>query len=187
MYVSQERLKQLSIAVLLMYVMIFSNGVKSIVGCNIRHALTNNFMIQHLMAFLILLFFIVVTTKETNQGGFGKNVVFSVIVYIWFAMLTRIRIEMFLLVLVLLLVAYALGKMEAEEPTGEHERLKHNTTNQMEIYQVVLAVFAVFITVASFMHYTYSKMTQHGNAFSWERFFTKAPKCSQCKMKGKCV
>jgi hypothetical protein len=181
MYVSQELLKQLSIAVLLMYVMIFSNGVKSIVGCNIRHALSNNFMVQHLMAFLILLFFIVVTTKETNQGKLGQNFVFSVIVYIWFAMLTRIRIEMFLLVLVLLLVAYALGKIET---TDERKRIKNNTN------QMVLAIFALSITVASFMHYTYSKMEKHGSKFSWERFITKPPKCYQCKMKGiagKCV
>ncbi len=183
MYVSQERLSQLSIAVLLMYVMIFANGVKSIVGCNIRHALSNNYLVQHLTAFLILLFFIVITTKETDQGGFSKNFVFSIVVYLWFAMLTRIRVEMFLFVLVLLLTAYALGKNNRDAPESNTK----NTKN--EYYQAILAGLAAFITIASFLHFTYTNMAKHGESFDWQTFIMKPPKCRQCKMSatGKCV
>ncbi len=188
MYLSNQRLAQLSVAVLLMYVMIFSNGVKSIVGCNIRHALSTNFLVQHLTAFLILLFFIVVTTKETNQGSFAKNFVFSVLVYIWFAMLTRVRIEMFLVVLILLLIAYALGTNNMDENKME-ETESHEIIKREQRYQITLVVLSLLITVSSFAHYIYSKMTRYGKAYSWQKFLTKPPKCKLCKMSlvGSCV
>ena len=185
MYVPQERLAQLATAVLLMYVMIFSNGMKSIVGCNIRHALTNNFIIQHIIAFVILLFFIVITTKETNQGALGKNLIFSIMVYIWFAMLTRVRVETFVFVLILLLAAYAIGKFAARDNKPDSKKQKVQTAQKL---QALLTVVAVLTTMVAFIQYIQHKKTKYGEAFRWHMFFTKPPKCRQCKViNSKCV
>jgi len=179
MYESHDRLGQMSIALLLMYVMIFSNGIKSIVGCNIRHALSNNMIMQHITAFVILLFFIVITTRETNQGAFGKNLAFSIVVYLWFVMLTRVQAGTFLLVLVILLIAYAIGKFV---PITEDKQRK------IQSYQAALTIVAVSITIVSFIHYIHDIKAKHAESFRWHKFISQPPKCKQCKLRsGKCV
>lgn len=189
MFVYQERLAQLSIAVLLMYVMIFSNGMKAIVGCNIRHALSHNVIMQHLTAFIILLFFIVITTKETNQGAFGKNVVFSILVYAWFAMLTRVRVITFLLVLVLLLIAYAIGKFGQDARYNDVDQALQAKHRNIQYYQALLTIVAALITTVSFVQYIHDKKMRYGDSFRWRKFFSEPPRCKACAMVGrnKCV
>lgn len=176
MYLQDERLAQLSVAVLLMYVVIFSNSMGTIVGCNIKHALKNNFLLQHLVAFLILLFFIVITTKETNQGGLLANFGFSVLVYLWFSMMTRMPIQVFIVVLVMLLLAYAIGQKNVKH-TDRRER--DNTTRN----QALITILAFSLTLVAFIMYTIEKKIKYGKQFSWVKFVTKPPKCQQCKLR----
>jgi hydrogenase-4 membrane subunit HyfE len=175
MYLQDERLAQLSVAVLLMYVVIFSNSMGTIVGCNIKHALRNNFLLQHLVAFLILLFFIVITTKETNQGGLLANFGFSVLVYVWFSMMTRMPIQVFLLVLMMLLLAYAIGQKNVKQS----DRERKNTTKQ----QALITILAFSLTLIAFVVYSIEKKIKYGKQFSLVKFLTNPPKCQQCKLR----
>ena len=175
MYLQDERLAQLSVAVLLMYVVIFSNSMGTVVGCNIKHALRNNVLLQHLVAFLILLFFIVITTKETNQGGLLANFGFSVLVYAWFSMMTRMPIEVFLVVLVMLLLAYAIGQKNVEQSDRERKNMIKN--------QALITILAFCVTLIAFVVYSIEKKIKYGNQFSWVKFITKPPKCQQCKLR----
>jgi uncharacterized membrane protein len=175
MYLQDERLAQLSVAVLLMYVVIFSNSMGTIVGCNIKHALKNKFLLQHLVAFLILLFFIVITTKETNQGGLMANFGFSVLVYVWFSMMTRMPIQVFLIVLIMLLLGYAIGQKNVEQS----DRERKNTTK----HQALITMLAFSVTLIAFVAYTIEKKLKYRQQFSLIKFLTKPPKCQQCKLR----
>lgn len=167
-------LKYMAIAVVLFYMMLLSNDMKGIVGCNVHHAIQHNPWLQHLTAFTVLYFLVILAFPQTFSGALRYSFVLCLAVYVWFIVIARLPFSMFALVIVMLLGSY-MASIHAERKDSQPAETARAMQN-------ALAYSAAAITVVAFALYALEKRKKHGVHFSWAKLFINPPRCKACKV-----
>jgi len=153
-----------------------ANFTGDLFGCGFKKELTNDPLAKHGMAYLLLLFFVVLTNKDQFMKGVADNqwVTFellfkALLMYGGFIAFTKCTYGISILVLLILLFIMF---MNIEE-SNKSEETRANIS-QYKYYATVIAVVAVTYGLFSNMSKQYN---DHYEDFSLYKFFLGTTKC----------
>ncbi len=153
----------------ILYLVISSNFLGNLFGCQIQNSFTNNILVKHLLGFLTLFFFIsLAETSDILPAEPTQKILFAFIIYILFLFSTRIKVSFWYPFIVSLALVYIVQiYKEYENKQTKPDKLK---VDNYLMYQKVLLGLAVFVSVIGFIVYFYDKKIEHGDNFSYFRF-----------------
>jgi hypothetical protein len=153
----------------ILYLVISSNFLGNLFGCQIQNSFTNNILIKHLLGFLTLFFFIgLAETSDILPSEPTQKMVFSFVIYILFLFSTRIKVSFWFPFIICLALVYIV-QIYKEYENKQTKPDKSKVDNYL-MYQKVFLGLAVFVSIIGFVVYFYDKKVQHGDSFSYFRF-----------------
>lgn len=147
-----------------LYLLIGSAALYSIFSSPIRDMLEKNLLVKHILGYLTLLFFIVLTGAE--QINYIQAVTFTVFVYLWFVMTTKLSLSYWLLSIFILGGLYALQMYKQTE-----EDLTHKEKTFLSEIEYIGTGVGFLVTVIGFTSNYLSKKEKHKDAFRLYHFF----------------
>ena len=162
--------------------------------CRIRYAFTNNIFFKHSIAFLTVLFFVVLTDPY-KQIKVNDLLVTSVKLYGIFILLSNTITPAFYLALILAGVTY-ITNLKKKEYLEEIEKLNKESkkdTNKInminseikkieQVNQVCIMLFLV-VTISGSLIYLGEKKYEYGKHFSYSKFLLGTPECNNTPQK----
>ena len=147
-----------------LYLLIASAALYSIFASPIRDMLEKNLFVKHILGYLTLLFFIVLTgAVEVN---YIQAVIFTFFVYIWFVMTTKLSLNYWLLTIFILGGLYALQMYKQTE-----EDLTHKEKKFISEMEYIGSAAGFLVTLVGFVSYYLTKKGEAGSGFRLYHFF----------------
>lgn len=192
MFLNEKTLPIYSIFILILIVS--GNYIGELFPCRIQYAFTNNILFKHSIAFLTVLFFVVLTDPY-KQIKVNDLLYTSIKLYSIFILLTNTITPAFYLALVLAGTTYVTN-LKKKEYLHEKESLEKKKNkdvkkiNMLEeqvkkiekINQVCILLFLV-VTISGSLVYLGEKKYEYKNNFSYYNFFLGKTKCSGTPVK----
>jgi hypothetical protein len=147
----------------IMFMIIFGGNCADFVPCNINRMIKNSVISKHFIAFNILLFSVFTPGDESNVTFFDA-LNRSIIIYLWFLMITKVNRYFFCTIMVLVMVIFLLSKVKSDSV----------------ITMNVLLSITFLTTIIGFGKFFLKKLRQYGDGFSYFNFIFGA-ECSQEK------
>ncbi len=147
-----------------LYLLIASAALYSIFASPIRNMLENNLVVKHILGYLTMLFFIVLTGAE--EVNYIQAVLFTVFVYLWFVMTTKLSLRYWLLAIMILGGLYAIQIYKQTE-----ENLRHKEKEFISEIEYIGTGVGFTVTLVGFISYYLSKKEKHKDAFKLYHFF----------------
>jgi hypothetical protein len=147
-----------------LYLLIASAALYSIFASPIRDMLEKNLIVKHLLGYLTMLFFVVLTgAVEIN---YLQAVLFTVFVYLWFVMTTKLSLNYWLFTILILGALYALQMYKQTE-----EDLTHKEKKIISEIEYIGTGVGFLVTLVGFVTYYLTKKGEAGSAFRLYHFF----------------
>jgi len=163
----------IALPVFAFYLLVASNFIGNTFGCRLQNVLSTNMIAKHSIAFLLLLFLIVIASPENADKEMFKNIVISIGVYVWFFITTRTPFEVMLIVLILILASYitsiSVKRLEKEQKPLEAKKAQRT--------QNILALIALCTSFVGFAIYVIEKKREYKKKFEWTKFFSGTTSC----------
>ncbi len=168
-------------AIFIFFLIIFSSSASNLFPCRLSNLLENNIFIKHLIAFLTIIFFVVITVpipkKELNN-----ILIISVYLYLIFIFLSKTEVEFFIPILILMGIMYILILKKNEY----NEKIKYNNDNivknkkdRISIINNFITVIILLLIIIGFILYLGRKKYEYGDKFSYITFIFGKTKCSK--------
>ena len=145
------------------YLLIFCNFIYEIIGCKLKQTLKTNIYIKHLLAFILLIFLIILTNENYASKHPIEILIISILVYIWFIITTRTNIYVIITILILLLIIYYIEVKIKYENNDKSKKIYKNI-------QYILLGITLLITIIGFIHYTMITYNEKKNNFDLKTF-----------------
>lgn len=158
----QSDITNLSNGLLLFYIAIATNFIADLYSKPLRKFLKDNRFMHHIIGYLVLLYSISYTTFRTDW----MNVfLFTLIMYIWFILTTKMDLIFTLLVVVCLAVGFILNTH-----LTEHTDAQDTEINKLRKYEKYIMYAAIGITLIGTGKFLIEKYTKFGSNFSVVKF-----------------
>lgn len=166
--------------VFVLFLMISANFIGDLFPCKVQHILNNNVLIKHFIAFLTLIFFVVLTDSNLNND-FNKMIIDAFKMYGVFLLLINCNSKFFVVALLLLGVTYLLNlKINDLNDNIKKNKIKKNQIIQLEqitnINNILIYLLNI-ILVAGFIIYMGEKKIEYKNKFNYITFIFGKNKC----------
>jgi hypothetical protein len=159
------------------YLIISSNFMINLFGCRIQYLFTHNMYLRHLLGFFVVYFFVSLDEPSSIIPLHPtKRMLFSLLVYIWFLITTRMSITFWIPFIVLLTLVYVVQiykEYETKQKTPDDVKIE-----RMRKAQLYILGFVGLLTIIGFIHYLGGKKYEYGNKFSYRRFIFEKPSCN---------
>jgi len=173
-----------------------ANYLGELFPCKVQSVFSNNMIVKHILGFLSLMFFVVLT--RPNLYTSSNFVYVSVLLYGFFMFLSKLNYIIWFLVFGIFAIIYVshiyLTQIESENqinrskigdntvsPTADDKMPTQNITEKIETIKTAqkYLLFTVFpITVVGFIHYLGEKKIEFGDTrFDYKHFLFGKPKC----------
>lgn len=154
-----------------------ANFTGDLFGCGIKKELVTNPLAKHGMAYLLLLFFVILTNKDSFLKGSEDNawITFdllykTIIAYIGFIAFTKCPFNISVMVIVILLFVLF---MEIEKGNKDDK-----TKDSIEVYKKYAVGLGVGLLVYGVYQYYNKQVIDHAQDFTWYKFALGTTKCS---------
>jgi hypothetical protein len=147
-----------------LYLLIASAALYSIFAEPIRNLLEKNLIAKHILGYMTMLFFVVLS--QAVEVNYPQAIGFTFFVYLWFVMTTKLSLSYWFISIFILGALYALQLYKQTEEDLPHKQKKMIT--QIEYGGTIIGFL---ITVVGFVSYYYDKKDKHGNGFRLHHFF----------------
>jgi uncharacterized membrane protein len=155
-----------------------ANFTGDLFGCGIKRELTENPLVKHFVAYLLLLFFVVLTNKDSFINGQADNswvtlkLLFNTfLVYLLFIAFTKCTFGISVFVIAVLLF---IMMMNIEEGNKTDPKIKADIADY-KYYAIVAGIGAV---VYGLISNASKQMQDHGADFTWYKFFLGTTRCA---------
>ncbi len=148
-----------------LYLLIGSAALYSIFAAPIRDMLENNLLVKHILGYLTLLFFVVLS--QAVEVDYPSTILFTVFVYLWFVMTTKLSLSYWILTIFILGSLYAIQMYKQTQ-----EDLTHKEKKILSDVEYVGTGIGFVVTVIGFVKYYFEKSAKHGNGFRAYHFFS---------------
>jgi len=165
--------KKIVLSILSLYLLIFCNFTKELVGCKLTYLLDTNIYFKHIIAFILLLFLIILIDEENIKKSIFVNLIFAIIIYIFFLISTRINYIFIIIILILLLCIYILDKISLKEKENNN-KINYDYYQKIEIILIILVTITIII---GFIKYMIEKYNEYNKNFSLLTFIFGTLKC----------
>jgi hypothetical protein len=165
-------------SVFLLVLIIAGSFIVELFPCRLQRLFTNSMYLKHICAFFTLVFFIVITSPiKSKKHIFIK----SILVYIFFVLVTKTHPYFFLIILFLLAFCYIIALQKEDLDTNEKETINEEeiTKNNKIIDNVIFLIYVIvfILTIIGILIYMGEKKIEFKNDFSYNYFFFGVPKC----------
>jgi hypothetical protein len=158
--------------IFIFYLIITSNFFVPLLPCKAQTAITNSILLRHMFGFLTMTFFVVLAnTKEPIP--FSRIIALSIGLYMWFMISTRLRFDMWLLLVTILASMYILKIYKDNESDGLTDKAK----DRIETAEKLLFYVGIGVTALGVMLYLGEKKIEYGDSFKYGRFFFGQVQC----------
>ena len=156
----------------ILYLVISNNFLSELLNCKVQHTLKHNMVYKHLLGFLTLYFFItLISRSETHPSNIGYRIGFTLIIYLFFIISTRIAFRFWFLFIISIGIVYIIDLFKQEEK----KKHKHKRNNRLiELFDKVqkgLIGIASLLMLIGFITYIGEKKSEYGTQFQWRTFF----------------
>jgi hypothetical protein len=162
--------------VFILYLIISSNFLPNLFGCEVQYQLAHSMLLRHFLGFLTVFFFVsLVDQTQDVDSSLNHRFLFAIGIYTWFILSTRMHL-LFWFVLI-----GCLGGIYIAQIYKENE-LKKQDPNQ-EVLSIitsvkhVLTAVAVISTIVGFTIYLRDKRVEYGSSFRFSKFLIGVNKC----------
>lgn len=169
-------INKIVLSVFALYLLIFCNFTKELIGCKLNYILDTNIYYKHLIAFILLLFLIILIDEDNINKNVFYNIGLAIIIYILFIISTRIHYLLIFTILCLLLIIYILDKSAEKE-----KETNIDLYNTYKYYQKILIIIVIILIIIGFILYLYVKYKEYNNNFSLLTFLFGNLKCKNKK------
>jgi hypothetical protein len=151
--------------IFIFYLIITSNFFVPLLPCRAQSTVANSMLLRHIFGFLTMTFFVVLANTKTPLP-FSKIIRLSLGLYIWFMISTRIRFDMWFVLVCILATMYIL-KVYKE---NSDDKLEESTKDTIERTESVLFFSAMTVTGLGALLYLGEKKIEYGKRFDLGKF-----------------
>lgn len=160
--------------VFILILIISANTLLPLFPCKFQLLLRDNMLMKHLFAFITMVFFVVLTAPLDDK----KNIILkSILLYIFFVLVTKTDYIFFIIILILLTISYLLVLYKTDKKTNENK-----TDDELVIYDnylYVLYFLIIILTVFGVLLYMGEKKIEYRRKFKYSHFFYGKPMCRE--------
>jgi len=151
------------VSIFAFYLLIFCNFTKELVGCKLNYLLDTNIYYKHLVAFILLLFLIILIDEENLNNDIFYNIAYAVLIYLLFILSTRINYIIMLVLLIFLIIIFVLDKLEKKEQDN-------NKKDNYKFSKNIFIILTIILIVVGVTHYLITKYNEYDKNFSFVTF-----------------
>lgn len=162
--------------IFVLFLIIAANYLGELFPCRVQNLLESNIYLKHIIAFLTLSFFVILTDTTSN---YKSNEIFSIsfTLYILFIILARNNKVFFLINLVILAILYVMKLQLTDYEKNVDEKSNDIFYERLLIIEKVLTVIFFVLLICGFLIYMGEKKIEYKNKFNFITFFFGKPSC----------
>lgn len=171
------------IAIFILVLIICGNFLGQLFPCKVQDMFNNNILLKHVLGFFTLLFFAISTIPEltfieTGIGKFSDFILTSVILYLWFILMSKNYYIFWLLTFGLAAIMYLIFLYEKTEKTVyEKESKAYESPEYLVTCKKILGFKIISSTIFGFLVYMGAKKEEYGKKFDYFTFIFGKPSC----------
>ena len=154
-----------------LYLIISGNFLASLLGCKIQHLFNHNMFIKHLLGFITLLFFVVLSDDEYNSKDPNKQLLFTLGIYLLFIITTRINYNAWVIFILISATIYILDIYR------KNDNVEKSTKDTIQKIEKVLFVLNAIVITLGFLVYLGDKKIEYNKDFTYLTFLFGKPEC----------
>lgn len=159
-------------SIFVLYLILSANFLVNLFSCKAQTTFFNNMWLKHLLGFMTLYFFVVLTDKESKYSNSPKNqMLFAIVCYIVFVLSSRMDHQWWVVFICLLCIIYIIEIYKNHHTTTEEDKVIYNK------YQIYLVSVLLVILVIGFIIYLGKKRIEYGKKFDMTTFIVGKTKC----------
>ena len=172
--------------VFVLFLIIASNYIGELFPCRIQSLLVNNVYLKHFIAFLTLMFFVVLTDSSSQKKKFIVIFTDSIKLYFLWLLLINSDKKFFVLGLILLAILYILQLIKNDYINNKkiNEEINEEINNKNKerlslIKNIEKIIFLIFfiVLVLGFIIYMGEKKIEYKDKFKYITFIFGKPSC----------
>ncbi len=188
-----------ALAVATFYLLLLSNFLKEIFSCKLQKFLDNSMLAKHILGILMIYFLIIIVNPENIKKVMTTNIYMTLVIYLWFLVISRCNIYITLLILLLLILIYINNiyksqnkdnkqseeeqsedklseeEFENKQPEKAKEIQKENKYDKIE---KILSIIILLLTIFGFILYIFEKKLEYKEEFTWSKFMLGKTVCN---------
>ena len=154
------------IAIFIFVLIISGNYLGELFPCKVQQIFKNNMYVKHTLGFLTLLFFVTLTIPEVKQQD--NFISFTILIYIWFILMTKCYYTIWFLVFGMIGILYLLQIYKNEK--NEKVEIVNNIEKTLIISSFIMTIIGFFI-------YMGIKKREYKDKFRYLNFIFGPPDC----------
>lgn len=144
-----------------LFLLISSNYLGTLFGCNIQRILTNNVFIKHLFGFMTMYAFAI-----SYEHEFKHKVLYAIFYYVMFVFVMRTDYRFTIAIIVIFFIIH---ELDTNEELVEYKNFIHEK----------LIAFNIVLIVIGFLVYLNKQRKDHTTNWSWSKFLMGTPSCKR--------
>lgn len=152
---------------------LFGNYLGELLPCRVQQMMKDNVYLKHLLGYMTLLFFVVLTMPEL----FAENVLFSSMsLYIYFLFFSKTYYVFWLAIFCIFAIIFIVSMIYKQRiERGEHK--KQENKKIYDYMRIALVFIIIMLTLIGFLIYLGNKKREFGSKFQFLRFLFGNPVC----------
>jgi hypothetical protein len=159
--------------VFILYLVLAGSFLQPLFPCHSSRLFESSMWIRHLLGFLTLIFFVVVTDTEIDDYlPLGSVISVSLLIYAWFLISSKMTASWWLALVVLLATLYLIDLYESrtlKEPPETKKNLGYAKTG--------ILTMSMLLTLVGFLIYVGEKKLEYKSEFSYVTLLLGTPVC----------
>jgi hypothetical protein len=156
----------------ILYLVISNNFLSELLNCKVQHTLKHNMVFKHLLGFLTLYFFItLISRSETHPSNISYRIGFTLIIYLFFIISTRIAFRFWIPFIVSIGIVYIIDLFKQEEKKKNEHKRNNRLIVLFNKVQKGLIGLASLLMLIGFITYIGEKKSEYRTQFQWKTFF----------------
>lgn len=154
-----------------LYLILAATYIQPLFPCNVDLVFNGSMVLRHLIAFLTLIFFVVVSDSELDDTlPFGTVLLTSAAIYVWFLISSKMTANWWMMLVVLLAAVYMIDLYDEKQPKRD-PKLK-------PVKEGIIGVSLV-ITLIGFLIYVGEKKLDYKGDFSYTTLILGTKDCKK--------
>ena len=174
------------IAIFTLVLIVACNYLGALFPCRVQQIFTESILIKHVLGYLALVFFVVITAPELQESNI---VLLTIGLYIWFLMTSKTYYKIWFIVFALTGVIYILhiyqkNKENADElkeqdeiQDEERQKTQKRRDDIIDGIKKTLSVSVILFTLFGMLVYMGNKKREYRSEFNYVNFFFGRAKC----------
>jgi hypothetical protein len=166
-------------AIFIFILIVSSNYLDDLFPCKVRTFMRNNILMKHLVGFMVLYFLTILTFPQLKSV---KGIINAFWLYFLFILTSKINYIAWAIVMFIFAIVYllniAVDDLHKKTFKSKADTIKHKKHIKfLKRLMSWLILLNLVIIIVGFIYYYGTKIMQHGDNFSYLRFFFDVPIC----------